>query len=90
MNYQIKFMFTDGKDIRVEITHDRIERFFDALNQGRIYWLDDDLESGFWLPVEKIRYIRLKKAEDEQNQESKGKISKIADLARGEAEPDYD
>ena len=90
MNYQIKFMFIDGKDIRVSIALDRVERFFEAINSHKIYWVDDELDSGFWLPVDKIRYIRLRKEDDEGNKKGAGKVSKIADLIGRETEDDLD
>jgi hypothetical protein len=59
MEYSIKFVYKDDKDISIKISDDTLDSFFETLNQGKIFWTNEDQEQGFWLDLKEIRYVEL-------------------------------
>jgi len=59
MEYTIKFTYLDGKDIDFVIEEQKLKGFFEKLNKGQIYWHDEKMLRGFWLNLEKVRYIEF-------------------------------
>ena len=55
----IKFVYTDGQDVDVNIEKEKVEELFKQLKEKEIYWTKDDKENGFWLNMENIRYIQF-------------------------------
>lgn len=57
--HTIKFVYTDGQDVDVNIEKEKVEELFKQLKEKEIYWTKDDKENGFWLNMENIRYIQF-------------------------------
>ena len=84
MSYQIKFMFIDGGSIIVSIDEKRVDDFFANLSDNRIFWVDDELQNGFWLPLDKIRYVRLRREnEGSANGEIRESAKQVSKAASG-------
>ena len=63
MEYLIKFIHLDNTKTEVALEEVKIKDFFTKLNCGEIYWHDPDKNEGFWLNLDKIRYINFTKIE---------------------------
>jgi len=101
MQYKIKFVYLDGKDLDLNISAEKIGAFFEKLNRGEIYWHDEEQMSGFWLNLDKVRYIQFfgmngepvtKVDLDEQREDDSGEsqlpCEVVSDSDReGDAEP---
>lgn len=98
MNYNVKFVYMDGKDIDVPLKDEKLQEFFSRLNGNMIYWTDESQKNGFWLNMDKIRYIQFqgieieKPIEDNQDEERKDKEGQgklpceISSLSGGEGD----
>ena len=61
--YQVHFVFTDGKDLNINMAPQQLKEFFDLLNKKQIFWYGDDKqnpEMGFWTDLDKVRFIQLR------------------------------
>lgn len=65
MNFTIKLVYQDGKDLDIAIDQSALPGFFEALNKHQICW-SEDASNGFWTDLEKVRYVQFL-----SNQESK-------------------
>lgn len=79
MKYRIKFVYMDGKHIELPLDADKLETLFGRLNDNHIYWADDEQKEGFWLNIDKIRFIQFysieepkKEVKDEEECNRKG------------------
>lgn len=57
--YTLKFVYLDGKDVDINIEDEKVGDFFERLNKGEIYWNTEEQTNGFWLNLDKIRYIQF-------------------------------
>lgn len=99
MQYKVKFIYFDGKDVDLILDENKIKGFFEKLNAGEIYWNDENMMRGFWLNLEKIRYIEffgIKAPEeekiDEQAEDNRSEVEVLPENAgdsipEGEPEP---
>lgn len=69
MKYRIKFVYMDGKDIEIPLDAERLDSFFKRLNANHIYWADADQKEGFWLNMEKVRFIQFFATEEPKKEE---------------------
>jgi hypothetical protein len=58
MDFVIKFVFMDGKDLNMEMTADAMDGFFSSLSQKQVFW-NQEATRGFWLDLDKIRYVHF-------------------------------
>lgn len=56
--YQIKFIYKDGKDLNVNIEPQFLQAFFDALNAKGVYWSQDKVH-GFWTNLDEVRFVQI-------------------------------
>ena len=72
MIYSIKFVFTDGKDLIVNVMEAKVGEFFNALSTKTVFF-DAENNVGFWTDMDKVRFVELRKipVEGAQNAEPK-------------------
>jgi len=75
MEYNVKFVYKDGKDISISIADDTLNAFFETLNEGKIFWRNEDQKEGFWLDLKDIRYVQLFGNSEESNGETQDRDS---------------
>lgn len=72
MIYKVKFVYMDGKDLDLNIDDAELKNLFQSLNNREIYWSSEDKIQGFWLDIERVRYIQcfaLQEVKIDENKE---------------------
>ena len=63
MQYLVKFMYDDGKNVDVALDEEQLQDFFRCLDAKQVYWADEERKFGMWLDLGKVRYVHLLKQE---------------------------
>lgn len=60
MRYLVSMVFMDEKVVKISITEDEMGGLLDAIGENEVYY-NSETNKGLWIPIEKIRYFRVKK-----------------------------
>ncbi|NGX36883.1 MAG: hypothetical protein K1000chlam2_00028 [Chlamydiae bacterium] len=58
MLYSVKFTFLDTHEVEIKIDKESLTNFFTCLKEKNVYWNDEDGTVGFWLDLDKVRYVQ--------------------------------
>ena len=64
MNFTVKIVYMDGKDINVLLPQDKAEEFLTCIKSGAAFW-EEKQKQAFWTNLENIRYLQVLPAGDE-------------------------
>jgi hypothetical protein len=56
MTHQIFITYNDDKTARVLIPENKVESFFESINEGKCYY-DEEQHAGFWTSFDNVRHI---------------------------------
>ena len=93
MQYIVKFVYDDGKDLDVSIEAARLQDFFSCLDNKQVFWADKESKSGFWLDLKKVRFVQLTAKQEEVSEpkrEDNPSESELLDENDGASDPKGD
>lgn len=70
MKYIVKFVYNDGKELDVGVEEENLQQYFSSLHANQVYWFEESRDLGMWLDLDKVRYVHLRKEEEQHEQES--------------------
>ena len=66
----VRFVYNDGKDLKVNIPTEQFQQLFASLNQKQVYW-DSAVKQGFWTDLDRIRFMEFEVKEEENDTNAK-------------------
>lgn len=70
MQFRMKLVYQDNKDLDISIDEASLPNFFESLNKHKIYW-NHDSSHGFWTDLEKVRYVQFMATPEPQEKNGK-------------------
>jgi|GEM_PF-4324999 len=67
----IRFVYNDGKDVRINLPEDCFEEFFKCLNERKPYW-DKSFTQGFWTNLTDVRFTEFVRQGDANEAKQEG------------------
>lgn len=67
----IRFVYNDGKDVRINLPDDCFQEFFNCLNDRKPYW-DKSLTQGFWTNIAEVRFVEFVRQGDKNESKPEG------------------
>ncbi len=76
MNYTIKLVYMDGKELTIALSEDKLGDFYETLSKKGIYWMEKS-DNGFWTDLDKVRYVQIFKIKEEAPKPAITKVTEI-------------
>jgi len=96
MQYLVKFVYDDGKELDVSVNAEQLQPFFQSLDAKQVFWSDEDRKHGMWLDLGKVRYVQLIQQQEPANEQARdeGKNDpsdgQLQDAPSGDSNPEGD
>ena len=68
MQYAVKIIYLDGKDVSVLLEEKQVPDFLEALKKNKPYW-EEKREAAFWTAEKQVRFINIQKVAEEKDGE---------------------
>ena len=65
MRYEIRMIFFDDKEVKITVPEDNLADFMSAIHEDKVYF-SQTTEEGLWIPMEKVRYFRMRPVEQQK------------------------